>query len=573
MAALHQILFRKKAQVKLAEDKLATADAALAKTQRDRADAKEELDRCNVELRSTEEEMALSKLEVPVEMPSSSSCSTCVDDDARASWEKRHEIVATNFCNVLLRIRKEGGKRYQDNMWSLWQAAEALHPLNGDEDIDRTTDALQSCYHIVADIRPLSARKAPMSQKKSPYGNASQRWLLSFEAMARQLKDEHALVFEENGAQASAMKRVVGGISKAIDSPGVRAMRNRNHSSRMPVFGLSRCTTTVPTELDEFQGAWAVLPLVWLPLAMYVRSTTHLYEMLDRLHTMCKLPAASTLGTNAEDELRAVLDRDQRRYSYLVFAITAALQSVILAKSELGRSFPYPLLASSPPDPGLKQKNGYPMVAGDSWTGHMPIFRGIWVGDEVDEERAMCQYSFQSFSRQMEGVAQVLSFYASVEGTPTAKLAATHRHVLILVARQRYASEECFALPVQLVDGPRDEKSEMEVMLPPFVRYEFDDDLSLTSTDFSADGPNKRAALRLKELKSRWKGFELPELLMSLLKRELPKSESDKDEFPEIKTLRPFVSLRFIGKITLATPMYKLFSGSGSSLYDFGDSS
>merc|ERR1719272_1490821 len=136
------------------------------------------------------------------------------------------------------------------------------------------------------------------------------------------------------------------------------------------------------------------------------------------------------------------------------------------------------------------------MTWGDTWTTGMPIFRGIWLPDKIDEERATCQYSFQSFSRQIEGAAQVLSFYASVEGSPTAKLAAKNKHVLILVARRRYASEDCFALPVQLVDGPRADKSELEVLLPPFVRYEFEPDFAVSSADFTADGPSAEGQRR-----------------------------------------------------------------------------
>lgn len=555
-----------RAQVRRAEEKFAAADAALAKMQKDHDKAREELQRYNLALITIEGDLAKANAEIPAIMPSS-------DVDApeaagRALWEQRHERVAANFCKILLRIKQEGARRFQDSMWSLWQAAEALHPLTGGEDIDLSTGALQSYYHVVADIRPMSARKGQISQVKSPYGHVSQRWLLSFEAMARQLKDEHALILEENGAQAAALTRMVSGLSTVLDNPGVRTMRSRNTASKMSVFGLSRDTTTVPEQLDQFSSAWAVLPLIWLPMSLYVRSTTHLYEMLDRLHAMCKLPAASSQGANAEDELRAVLDRDQRRYSYLVYSITAALQTVILAKAEMGKRFPYPLLASSPPDPGKEQKNGYPFTWCDSWSGVQPIFRGIWVGDHVDEERAMCQYSFQSFSRQMDGVAQVLSFYASVTGSPTAKLATKHKHVLILVARQRYMSDECFALPVQLVDGPRAEKSELEVLLPPFVRYEFDDELQISSADFDGSCATSTATAKLKELRARWRGFEVPDLLMSLLKR-----EDVADEFPEIRALRPFVTVRFVSKVTLASPMQKLFSGSGACLYNFGDAS
>jgi len=292
--------------------------------------------------------------------------------------------------------------------------------------------------------------------------------------------------------------------------------------------------------------------------------------MLNRLHSMQAMKSSSDLvddpasGSDSSSEVRALLDQDERRYSYLVFAITAALQALILSKEDLGRSFPFSLLASSPPDPAKSQCNGYPMKTGDCWIDSSVIFRGIWIGAEVDEERAMFQYSFNSFSRQIEGAAQVLSFYASVEGSPTTRLAKSHKHVLILVARQRYSSAECFALPVQLLDGPRADKSEMEVLMPPFARYEFDNELSLTSSEFSSDGPSPSAQKKIDKLRSRWKGFELPPLLLQMLQR-----NGVAEDFPEIQTLRPFVSVRFVKEVTLAEPMHKLFSDSSARLYDF----
>jgi hypothetical protein len=249
----------------------------------------------------------------------------------------------------------------------------------------------------------------------------------------------------------------------------------------------------------------------------------------------------------------------------LVFAITGALQTLLMAKQELGRRFPYPLLGSSPPDPGKTQINGYPMDWADSWAAMQPIFRGIWIGDQVDEERAMFQYSFQSFSRQIEGAAQVLSFYASVEGSPTAKLAQKKKHVLVIIARQKYTSDGCFAIPVQFMDGPRADKSELEVLLPPFAQYEFDDDLALTSADFGEDGPSSKAQKRLAQLRSSWDGFEIPPLLMSMLRR-----EGVSDEFLEISTLRPFVTVRFVKKISFAESMSNLLTSPDTQLYDFG---
>jgi len=303
-----------RAQVARAEARLAAVDAELSKFHEERIEVKKELEQYNAELAAIETEIANCAMEdgpPPIQLKMQGRAVDVTSPNfSSAIWEKRHEAVAANFCKMLFRIKKDGAHRFQDSMWSLWQAAEALHPLNGSEDIDPTTHSLYSYYHVIADLRPLTARKRPLETKNSPYGEISQRWLLSFEAMARQLKDEHATIFEENGVQASALKKMVAALSKGLDKPGTRLIRNRNQSSRMPPFGLSRDTAEVPKELASSSGAWAVLPLVWLPLALYVRSTTHLYEMLDRLHHMQTTTLESALEPNAEEALRGVLDRD-----------------------------------------------------------------------------------------------------------------------------------------------------------------------------------------------------------------------------------------------------------------------
>eukprot|EP00927_Polykrikos_kofoidii_P036785 TRINITY_DN31038_c0_g1_i1.p1 TRINITY_DN31038_c0_g1~~TRINITY_DN31038_c0_g1_i1.p1 ORF type:complete len:550 (+),score=73.50 TRINITY_DN31038_c0_g1_i1:91-1650(+) len=493
-------------------------------------------------------------------------------------WRQRHFVAASNFCELMLRIRSEGAQQFQDGMWGLWQAAEALHPYNvGDQDVDPSTEALHSGYHFVADdILVMTKRKCPMSVAQSPYGAVSQRWLLSFEAMARQIRDEHARILADGGSQARALKTIVAALGKPLDGPGPRAILSRGcvssfrRAAVMQPLGLSKSTVAEFTEYRDVAGAWGVLPLVWLPLALYVRSTTHLYEMLARLHAVVPFGNDRALHPppsfeDGPEELRAKLDRDQRRYSYLVFSITAALQALLFAKADLGGRFPWGLLVSSPPDPAQQQPNGYPMdCSAVLGCADSAIFRGVWIGDEVDEERAKFQYSFQSFSRKMAGVAQVLCFYASVDDSPTARLAADSRHILVLVARSEFWRSNCFALPVQLLDGPREHSSELEVLLPPYVQYEFEDDLSVSSADFGASGPLPEAAEKLECLDTRWKGFELPQLLVSMLQRKsVPRT------FPEICALKPFVSVRFVRRIVLVKPLYDLFTNPECRLHDF----
>eukprot|EP00747_Dinoflagellata_sp_TGD_P057431 gnl/TRDRNA2_/TRDRNA2_150635_c1_seq1.p1 gnl/TRDRNA2_/TRDRNA2_150635_c1~~gnl/TRDRNA2_/TRDRNA2_150635_c1_seq1.p1 ORF type:complete len:503 (-),score=69.03 gnl/TRDRNA2_/TRDRNA2_150635_c1_seq1:54-1454(-) len=438
-------------------------------------------------------------------------------------------------------------------------------------------------------------------------------------------------------------------------STGTR--RTSTSTLRNMPLGLSNATLKEPEELSSIQGGWAVLPLVWLPMALYVRSTSHLYEMLERLQlrapgngnesssrgtsgkvtpsatgsrpgtaTRSRSEAASSrpgsaagarsssssrpgtagrgkpvelppierpgsghrgttkielplLGPTSSPKklrskrshdlgdvegLRALLDRDERRYSYLVFAITAAFQALLFARAQLGKSFPLALLASSPPDPEMKRPNGYPIAAPHDFPRTHPIFRGIWIRGEVDEERARYQYSFQSFSRAIEGVAQVLAFYASVADGAAAHVAAEHKHILILVARAQWERDDCLALPVQLFDGPRESGSECEVLLPPYVRYEFDDELAITSADFDAEGPLPKAQAKLERLSEKWRGFKLPELLMSMLSR-----NSVSEKFPEIDALRPFVTVRFVRSISVPEPLSGLFESSSNRLYDF----
>merc|ERR1719454_2712375 len=91
--------------------------------------------------------------------------------------------------------------------------------------------------------------------------------------------------------------------------------------------------------------------------------------------------------------------------------------------------------------------------------------------------------------------------------------------------------------------------------------------MTLTSADFGPDGPSADARKKLATLKSNWDGFKLPPLLMSMLRR-----DGVSEEFPEISTLRPFISVRFVKKVSFATSMYNILSNPEAHLYDFGGS-
>eukprot|EP00747_Dinoflagellata_sp_TGD_P135344 gnl/TRDRNA2_/TRDRNA2_175451_c0_seq2.p1 gnl/TRDRNA2_/TRDRNA2_175451_c0~~gnl/TRDRNA2_/TRDRNA2_175451_c0_seq2.p1 ORF type:complete len:706 (-),score=104.00 gnl/TRDRNA2_/TRDRNA2_175451_c0_seq2:45-2105(-) len=500
-------------------------------------------------------------------------------------WCDKHAAAALDFYELMLQIRSEGAQKFQNGMWSLWQAAEALdHAQNGpntnDKNMDPTAASLYSSYLLFLDIPPFRPSCGSISEDPSPYAAFSERWLLSFEANARTLKDMQSAILAKPGPAASDLCTLATALGAPIDR-GCPNMPDHTKLRAMP-FGLSHDALTAPEEFGSAPGVWGVLPFIWLPLALYVRSTTHLYEMLERLQLRapwnssgdnCSRPRRGGMSTFPPIArgcppplvLRKLLDRDERRYSYLVFSVTAALQALLLAKAELGNRFPLPLLASSPPDPEEKRPNGYPMVHKNDWSLEQLIFRGIWIGGEVDEERTRFQYSFQSFSRKVEGVAKVLSFHAGINDSAPAQIAARHKHLLILVARADWSKDSCLAMPVQLFEGPMESGSEMEVLLPPYVRYELEDDLTLSSADFGLAGTvhPRSTQLKLAQLRARWNGFELPELLLTMLQR------GPLWEFPEIDALRPFVSVRFVRSITLPEPLRTLFTDSSHYLYSF----
>merc|ERR1711974_19581 len=102
------------------------------------------------------------------------------------------------------------------------------------------------------------------------------------------------------------------------------------------------------------------------------------------------------LSTSA---MRAVLDgsgSDGRPYSWLVYAIISALQVLYVVSMDESHG-PRRGLA-----PVLRPLNG--SGRGEDWLSFGKlVFRGIWVPDVIDEEAARYQWSFNSFSRHVEG--------------------------------------------------------------------------------------------------------------------------------------------------------------------------
>jgi len=81
-----------------------------------------------------------------------------------------------------------------------------------------------------------------------------------------------------------------------------------------------------------------------------VRNTMHLYEMLERLQLRAPhMEGAFQVDAAADgvEALRAMLNRDERHYAYLAYAVMAALQTMRFACEDLGWRDPVALLATA----------------------------------------------------------------------------------------------------------------------------------------------------------------------------------------------------------------------------------
>jgi len=181
------------------------------------------------------------------------------------------------------------------------------------------------------------------------------------------------------------------------------------------------------------------------------------------------------------------------------------------------------------------------------------IFRGIWVPDVIDDDRATYTWTFNSFSRSVQGVMWVLDFYAVEEtGDPaTAELAWRDQHILIYVARF-FAQSSVWAFPVQFFSSGIASEVEKEVVVPPFVHYVYetwgDGCVEISSTQ----APEARAAI-LAEIERRWEisfAEEAPLLL------ELLKGEGSRLYRGLQRDLR--VTVRFVSSIEPAEPLLRL---------------
>eukprot|EP00747_Dinoflagellata_sp_TGD_P041386 gnl/TRDRNA2_/TRDRNA2_141452_c0_seq2.p1 gnl/TRDRNA2_/TRDRNA2_141452_c0~~gnl/TRDRNA2_/TRDRNA2_141452_c0_seq2.p1 ORF type:complete len:399 (+),score=54.47 gnl/TRDRNA2_/TRDRNA2_141452_c0_seq2:74-1198(+) len=293
---------------------------------------------------------------------------------------------------------------------------------------------------------------------------------------------------------------------------------------------------------------------VGLPLALYVRNTPHLYQVIDRLRSV-------RLASKKGESFREVLDAKGKPYSFLVYAIMGALQTLYAVS-----------LNSIRAARGLEELaplQNSPCEDSTDSAGSL-MFRGIWVPDEIDEAAAKFQWSFNSFSRRVEGVCHVLNFYAGAEDSPTARVAALSNHVLLLIARRATAAAGGpaavggdWAFPVQFFNTPEAGKIEQELLVPPFAAYTFET-IELHSQEWQQRP--REARRKLASLEERWalrNGLILKEapLLDSLLQGSAAPFAS--------WSCQPRITVRFVRRINLAKDVRFIFEHPHESLLAF----
>eukprot|EP00439_Symbiodinium_sp_Y106_P007387 s540_g1.t1 len=263
----------------------------------------------------------------------------------------------------------------------------------------------------------------------------------------------------------------------------IEALDFKDWSQNPDVFGKSSWRAAAATKafsqtrpgssafpMGGFGSGQRYLLFVGLPLALYCSDCPHLYQILQRMRGLSTREGSLLTTAN----LRATLDHDGRPYSVLIYALVAALQALETTRSSMGSNAGLGLEPLAPKGGAL-------------------IFRGLWVSEVIDEHWAEHAWSFNSFSRSVEGVLSVLGFYASAKGSTAQDLAMKDTHILILAARFRgEAGGGRWAYPVQLFAGGENAfpaSIEEEVLVPPFTRYYFEPDTEVSS----AQTPEERS--------------------------------------------------------------------------------
>lgn len=322
-----------------------------------------------------------------------------------------------------------------------------------------------------------------------------------FEKLALNILRDEYLSLQDGGPQSIKLAKVLKQLKSYVD----RTMKNLDPSCDWMAHEL--CTESAmefarsfgAEEHPAFCGfVERRLQFVSLPLALYVRNTTVLYEMLNRMKALRMLEMPITANA-----LRDNLDEDGWPYSILVFLVLCAFQALHVIQ----RGERHPGLLLQPLELSAPQDLGVPLDVYPDGSSRL-IFRGIWVPWEIDDSLATWQWSFNSFSRDMCGVWWVLRYYAGCPGTEATKMATQHGHCFILVARRK--SFGGWALPVQFFNeaGGRIER---EVLVPPFIEYRFQEGVELCS-----DQSTSERQRRLVVLERRW-GVRLEDEAPSLV--------------------------------------------------------
>lgn len=311
------------------------------------------------------------------------------------------------------------------------------------------------------------------------------------------------------------------------------------------------------------------LLFVGLPLTLYLSDCPHLYTLVRRMRALAVQVPGVELNTSS---VRQVLDEGDRPYAVLCYALFGSLQVLNagrLPKSEGGEGLEG-LCATAVSGSSI---SGWMSVAADQFAntpggtalpgslkvtgGKSLIFRGIWVPEEVDHNRATYSWSFNSFSRSLEGVLSVLDFYSSPSvDAETAVVAKEHSHVLLYVARWR---TERWAFPVQLYNSGAAADTEKEVLVPPFVEYLYESGVGLTEMmEVSTADASDIRLMKLRAVEERW-GMKFD--VEAPLLRKLLKGKGS-TLYPALdRALR--VTVRFVKRIEPAPPVLRLLAGDG----------
>jgi len=460
---------------------------------------------------------------------------------------ERHHQAAEEFANLLLEMRSDSpaGVGWLRGMWRIFHAL-------------------------------------PQCQQHSPYGRKAEPDATAMCLLATLVRDAETMRDRTGPAQKFQRHAFVG--LEAMAEMYLKAVSGPlTHPAQADGTGVDWMQAALPHDNTVVAAPPLTLfqRMIHLPLVMYVRNTVHLYELLDRMKAQAK---TSTQG----GRLRRLLDRkgthSESPYSWLIYGIIGALQTLRHLRWRSDTGFPLELLASSPPhtlwlkngrqwnpsdaesdrhtDPksfarDSRVENCQPMKPlGSFKEGHGLMFRGIWLPEDADDGMLRYQYSFQSFSRCIEGVMRVMRFYSDVNNTKANEAAMKGR--MLLYISHSWASNP-LVTPVQFFDGPKKKASdsEEELLLPPFMVYDFEDDLSIGNDMEVAEKQEL-----VEELESRWQ-VVLPELLKNFIYGLLPHLNHTRVQCHEGVNL----TVRFIRSMALSPPVARLFEEESCHLY------